>query len=116
LEKSRSFLGERLASGDSVIFLAEEDHVVLGFTQLYPLFSSTACRRLWLLNDLFTIESARGRGVGRALMDAAKEHAIQTGACAIELATAHSNLPAQRLYESLGYVKDDVFRVYQLRL
>lgn len=116
IEKSRSFLGGRLANGDSVIFLAEEDGVVIGFTQLYPLFSSTVCRPIWLLNDLFTIAEARGKGVGRALMEAARQHAVHTGAASIELSTAHTNLPAQRLYESLGYVKDETYRVYTLRL
>ena len=116
LDQSRAFIQERLANGDSVILLAEEQGVVLGFTQLYPLFSSTVCRTIWLLNDLFTVESARGRGVGRSLMGAAREHALQTGAAAIELATAHTNRTAQRLYESLGYVRDEVFRVYSLRL
>jgi ribosomal protein S18 acetylase RimI-like enzyme len=116
LAKSRRFLGERLAKDDSVIIVAEEEGSLLGFTQLYPLFSSTVCRRVWQLNDLFTIESARGRGVGRALMEAARNHAIATGASGIELATAHTNLPAQRLYESLGYVLDQTFRVYSLRL
>jgi GNAT superfamily N-acetyltransferase len=116
LPRAESFLGERLARGDSVILLAEEDGRLLGFTQLYPLFSSTACRRIWLLNDLFTAEPARGRGVGKALMEAARAHAITTGASAIELATAHSNLPAQRLYQSLGYTLDQAFRVYSLKL
>ena len=114
--KSKAFLADRLANGDSVILLAEENDRVLGFTQLYPLFSSTACRRLWLLNDLFTAEAARGQGVGRALMDAARDHAVETGASGIELSTAHTNLPAQRLYESLGYVKEEIFRVYTLKL
>jgi ribosomal protein S18 acetylase RimI-like enzyme len=116
LEQSRAFLRERLARGDSVIFLAEEGSTLLGFTQLYPLFSSTKCRRIWLLNDLFTVEAARGRGIGRALMNRARDHAVETGAAAIELATAHTNLPAQELYESLGYQRDEVFRVYTLRL
>jgi ribosomal protein S18 acetylase RimI-like enzyme len=116
LEQSRAFLRERLARGDSVIFLAEEGSTLLGFTQLYPLFSSTKCRRIWLLNDLFTVEAARGQGIGRALMNRARDHAVETGAAAIELATAHTNLPAQELYESLGYQRDEVFRVYTLRL
>ena len=116
LTKSRDFLRDRLSLGDSVIFLAEEAGSILGFTQLYPLFSSTACRRLWLLNDLYTTEGARGRGVGRTLMEAARQLAVETGASAIELSTAHTNLPAQRLYESLGYQRDQVFRVYSLKL
>ena len=113
--KSRSFIQDRLTHGDSVIFLAEENGNTLGFTQLYPLFSSTACRRLWLLNDLYTHESARGRGVGRALVEAARVHAVDSGACGLELATANTNLTAQRLYESLGWRLDEEFRHYELR-
>ena len=116
LAGSRAFLQDRLARGDSVIFLAEEENgPTLGFTQLYPLFSSTVCRRLWLLNDLYTTELARCRGIGGALMEAARKHAIETGAAGIELSTAHTNLPAQRLYESLGYAMDQTYRVYTLR-
>jgi ribosomal protein S18 acetylase RimI-like enzyme len=115
LDKSRGFMAERLANGDSVVFVAEEGGKLVGFTQLYPLFSSTVCRRLWLLNDLFTVEPSRGKGVGRALMEAARSHAVATGAAGIELSTAHTNLPAQRLYESLGYEMDQTYRVYTLR-
>lgn len=48
-------------------------------------------------------------------MEAARSHAIDTGAAGIELSTAHTNRPAQRLYESLGYVMDQTYRVYTLR-
>jgi ribosomal protein S18 acetylase RimI-like enzyme len=116
LPASAGFLEDRLSGGDSVIFVAEENGSLLGFVQLYPLFSSLACRRLWLLNDLYTAQPARRRGVARALMEVARDHAIETGASGIELSTAHSNLPAQRLYESLGYVMDQTFRVYSLKL
>lgn len=53
----RDFLRRRLERGESVVFLAEEDGAILGFVQLYPLFSSTSARpgRLWLLNDLFVV-------------------------------------------------------------
>jgi ribosomal protein S18 acetylase RimI-like enzyme len=116
LSKSRAFVAERLTIGDSVVFLAESSAGVLGFTQLYPLFSSTQCRSIWVLNDLYVIEPARKRGVARTLMEAARQHAVETGAAAIELATAHSNLPARQLYESLGYVQDQTYRVYALRV
>jgi GNAT superfamily N-acetyltransferase len=113
---TRSFLGERLALGDSVIYLAEQAGQARGFVQLYPIFSSTQCRRLWLLNDLFVEPAGRGHGVARALMTAARRHAEATGACGLELATARSNTPAQRLYESLGWVRDEVFLHYELAL
>jgi len=114
--RTRGFLGERLALGDSVIYLAERAGQAVGFVQLYPLFSSTRCRRLWLLNDLYVLPEARGGGVARALMGAARDHAEATGACGMELATARTNAPAQRLYQSLGWVRDDVFLHYELAL
>jgi ribosomal protein S18 acetylase RimI-like enzyme len=116
LPRARAFLAERLERGDSVIFLALEHAAAVGFTQLYPLFSSLSCRPLWLLNDLFVVPEARRLGVARALADAARDHAVESGACGIELATAHSNVQAQRLYESLGYRVDDEFRHYELRV
>lgn len=111
---SRAFLAERLTRGDSVIFLAEVDGQAAGFTQLYPIFSSTRCRRLWLLNDLFVVPPARGRGVARELMEAARRHAVATGAVGLELMTARSNATAQRLYRSLGWQLDETFLHFEL--
>ena len=118
LELCRSFLASRLDRRESVVFLAEEDGATLGFVQLYPLFSSTSARpgRLWLLNDLFVVPSARGRGVGRDLMNRARRLAQETHACGLELATARTNHLAQSLYESLGYRRDDDFFRYELAL
>jgi ribosomal protein S18 acetylase RimI-like enzyme len=113
--RARAFIGERLSRGESVIFLAVEDGEPLGFTQLYPVFSSTHCRPLWILNDLYVAPEARRRGVARMLMDQARDHAVETGACGIQLETAHTNSSAQRLYESLGYQMDKNYRVYELR-
>lgn len=115
---ARAFLAERLARGESVVFVAERDGRAVGFVQLYPLFSSTAARprRLWLLNDLFVAPEVRGGGVGRALMDRARRLAEETGAVGVELATARTNTVAQRLYESLGYRVDEQFLRYELGL
>jgi ribosomal protein S18 acetylase RimI-like enzyme len=116
LPTAEAFLADRLEREESVIFLAELGGKIVGFTQLYPLFSSTRCRRLWLLNDLFVDTSARGKGVAKGLLEMARVHAVATGACGIELSTAHTNHPAQQLYESLGYTLDTRFRVYSLKL
>jgi GNAT superfamily N-acetyltransferase len=114
LELARRFIGERLSQRDTVILLAEAGGRAVGFTHLFPIFSSTRCRRLWLLNDLFVDPASRTRGVGRALLLAARAHAESTGACGLELATAHTNVTAQRLYESLGWRLDQTFRHYEL--
>jgi ribosomal protein S18 acetylase RimI-like enzyme len=118
LALARAFIGARLERGESVIFLAERDGRAVGFVQLYPVFSSTAVRprRLWLLNDLFVAPEARGRGVARSLMERARQLAVETDAAGLELATAHTNTAAQRLYESLGWRRDERFPRYELAL
>lgn len=75
----------------------------VGISQLYPIFSSVAARPRWLLNDLFVIPGARGRGVARALLEGARRLAAETGAAGSDLATAPDNAAARRLYESTGW-------------
>lgn len=120
LHLARQFLTERLTRDESVMFLAETAGTgapeACGFTHLYPLFSSIACRPTWILSDLFVSRAYRRGGVGRKLMEAAHAFARGTGASAVELDTAHTNTTAQPLYESLGYRRDLDFRHYVLTL
>lgn len=110
------FIRDRLAFRESVIFLAEADQgEAVGFAQLYPSFSSVGAKRIWILNDLYVSPSSRDTGIGSALLNAAKAHAIATGAKRLDLSTAHDN-PAQKLYESHGYVRDETFYCYSLTL
>lgn len=109
-----SFLGDRLKGGQSVVFLAYRGEQALGFVQLYPTFSSLALAPAWILNDLYVAPQARGSGAGKALMDAARGLAAETGASELQLQTARDNHVAQRLYERLGYQRDDAFHVYSL--
>ncbi|GIZ12642.1 GNAT family N-acetyltransferase [Pseudomonas sp. NCCP-436] len=111
------FLGERLERGDSRLFVAcNEAGAALGFVQLYPFHASLELKSAWLLSDLYVDEAARRRGVGEALMQAARRHAEASGACGLQLETAASNHQAQRLYERLGYRRDTVFHTYWLAL
>ncbi|QAX85687.1 GNAT family N-acetyltransferase [Pseudomonas sp. DTU12.3] len=117
LEQSRAFIAERMAGNESAIFLVQDESgAALGFVQLYPTFSSIDAHRTWLLSDLFTTPAARGRGVGRLLMNTAREFALQTGAKGLMLETATDNVTAQGLYESLGYVRDTGYYTYLLDL
>ncbi len=111
-----AFLRERIERNESVVFLALLDGAVAGFTQLYPCFSSTSMKRLWILNDLFVVPEARRRGVAQALMERARQLALQTSAEGLALETAVTNQSAQRLYEQLGWVRDKEFFRYSLRL
>ena len=115
---AEAFLRDRFTNDESAIFLAvdPESGAGLGFVQLYPSFSSAAARRIWILNDLFVAPAARRRGVGRALLEAARGHGAATGAKRLVLSTAASNREARALYESFGYKQEDVFLVYKLEL
>lgn len=111
---ARRFIADRIARDESVILVAESGGELLGFTQLYPTFCSVAAARMFVLYDLFVAPAGRRRGVGRALMQAAAEHARAAGAARLELATAKTNHPAQALYRSLGWVRDEEFDHYSL--
>ncbi|KPJ78972.1 MAG: hypothetical protein AMJ58_12955 [Gammaproteobacteria bacterium SG8_30] len=114
---SRGYLRDRLQGDDSVVFIATIDGgQAVGFVQLYPTYCSLAAARVFVLYDLWVQPDARRRGVAQALMSAARDHALQAGAVRLDLMTARSNLPAQRLYESLGWVQDVRFYAYSLRL
>jgi GNAT superfamily N-acetyltransferase len=98
------------------VFVAVEEGRGLGFTQLYPTFTSIGVRRAWILNDLYVDPTARRKGVGRMLMEAARHFAMETGAAWLELATANDNKVAQALYRSLGYKLDEKYLRFKLTL
>jgi GNAT superfamily N-acetyltransferase len=116
LDCVRAFLQERLAQGDSVLLIAEADGQALGFTHLYPSFSSVSMAPIFILNDLFVVAEARRSGVARRLLEAAVRHAREAGAIRLTLSTAHTNTAAQALYASAGWQRDEVFRVYHYGL
>lgn len=109
---ARAFLAERFKRGESVIFLSFVGGTAAGFTQLYPSFSSVSMKRLWVLNDLFVDPNVRRGGVGRALLARAERWAAETQAKGLVLSTAVTNVAAQRLYESCGWIRDDEYFHY----
>lgn len=56
-----------------------------------------------LLEDLFIEESARGAGLGRAMMERVRERALERGARRIELDVNEANEPAMKLYARFGF-------------
>jgi len=113
-EKTLSYLEQRLKNDQAVVFIARVDGEAVGFTLLYPTFSTVSLSDIWLLNDLYVDESARGKGIANQLMDVAEAAAKTEGATRVFLRTANDNLPAQSLYEGRNWVKDEVFRRYDL--
>ena len=116
-DRAHAFLAERFAQHESLILLACGEHGAgLGFTQLFPLFSSVRMARIYLLNDLFVAPDARKHGVGKALLEASAKHARALGAVRLWLQTELNNAPAQALYTSAGWKRDPDFCDYGLSL
>ena len=99
LNASTEFLSERFEKMDSRFFITlSSDGEPLGFIQLYPSFSSVAMKKVWYLNDLFVVQSARGKGVASAMVDHVKTYAKENDSFSLKLATAVDNVPAKALY------------------
>jgi GNAT superfamily N-acetyltransferase len=101
--KNRAFLGRFVAQEAGRLIVARDDEgTALGFANLYWTFSSTIAEEHVLLNDLFVSEQARGKGVGRALIEAARAVATERGSKTLSWQTAQDNRVAQRLYDQTG--------------
>jgi ribosomal protein S18 acetylase RimI-like enzyme len=113
--RERVFLTDRLEREECAVFVAESEGRAVGFTLLYPLFTSISLGPTWVLNDLYVIPELRRRGVGAMLLARAKELGGETHAEYLTLETAKDN-PAQHLYEALGWKRDEAFLHYELIL
>ena len=113
LASATRFIRERMQRNESVILLAScENKKTVGFCQLYPTFCSIEANPSYLLSDLFVVPEARRSSIGKALLLAAEKYSAEHGMVKMELTTARTNKPAQAAYESLGWIRDEVFYAY----
>lgn len=110
---ARQFLLERITNKESVIFVSQNEAGILtGFVQLYPIFSSTRMKRLWLLNDLFVEPTQRGKGISKKLIQQAQKLCVETESCGMILETAKSNIIGNKLYPETGFELDSDHNYY----
>jgi GNAT superfamily N-acetyltransferase len=107
------FIGKRLTKQDSVFFMAIKDERCIGFVQLYPTFASVAMQKIFILNDMFVLPTERHSGVATELVLAAEKYAKDEVAVRLLLEVEFSNNTAQKLYEKLGWEKDEVHYYYE---
>ena len=114
LQDAFDFLEQRVDKNESTIFMAVIQGEAVGFIQLYPVFSSVSLKPAWLLNDLYVAENARRQGVAEALLQQAKQFALETNAAYVMLQTSEDNYKAQSVYEKNGWIKlNDFFYEYR---
>lgn len=113
LTGAKFFLSERIMNKDSEIFVAEDEGKLVGFVQLYPLFSSTRMKRYWLLNDLYVNPDFRGKGFSKDLIEQAKELCRTSNSCGMYLETGKDNTIGNQLYPNVGFKKYDEVNFYE---
>ncbi len=106
IKAGKEFLKERIIKNESEIFISIVDSKAVGFVQLYPYFSSTRMKKMWLLNDLFVLPEYRGKGISKELIETSKKLCIATKACALNLETSKMNDIGNSLYPSVGFELD----------
>ena len=114
-DRAYSFIKARLVNQQSIVFVAEDDPDQLsGFVQLYPSFCSVSTIPILILYDLYVDQNRRGEGIGRLLMNQARNFAKENDYKRLELSTAKDNFIGQSLYKSLGYELDEDFFHFSL--
>jgi len=96
------------------VVLAEEEGAAVGFALFFHTFSTFLGQPGLYLEDLFVVPSARGRGVGRALLVHLSRLAVARGCGRVEWAVLDWNRPAIGFYESLGARPNEEWTVYRL--
>lgn len=94
---------------DGVQFIARDSDSgeALGFATVYWMWSTSRAARIGVMNDLFTAEAARRRGVGEALIAACLDAVRARGAGSLQWQTARDNHTAQSLYERVGGIREE---------
>ena len=119
LPLAKKYIQTRLDNNESIIFVAIMGDKPIGFTQLYPKYSSVRTMQNWILNDLYVDTGYRKQGVGEKLIRAAMDFANKKGSEFVQLSTAVDNFTAQKLYEKIGFDKqmpDTEFLTYRINV
>ncbi|MCH2211137.1 MAG: GNAT family N-acetyltransferase [Fuerstiella sp.] len=113
---ARRFIRQRITAGESEIFFVSQNNRSIAFTQLYPVFCSMSMDCVWMINDLYVIESARQKGLGSALLETAVEFVRALGANRILLEIKSNNTAAQTACETFGWNLNSELLHYSLNL
>jgi ribosomal protein S18 acetylase RimI-like enzyme len=92
-----------LKHGGARVFLAYEGQIPLGVAICMIGFSSFRGKPLINIHDIAVCPEARGRGVGRKLLNAVTNEAKNLGCCKVTLEVRSDNVRAMSLYQNVGF-------------
>ena len=116
LKNSKNYIHKMIENNEYIIFIGTENENIIAFVQLYETFDSLNLNKKLVLYDLYVLEKYRKLGIGRKLMNKSKDFAINNNFPRIELSTSINNYSAQKLYESLDYIRDKEYYDYGLEI
>ena len=116
LKNSRNYIHKMIRNNESIIFIATNSEKIVAFVQLYETYDSLNLNKKLVLYDLYVLEKYRKLGIGRKLMNKSKDFAINNNFSKIELSTSIDNYSAQKLYESLDYIRDKEYYDYSIEI
>ena len=106
MSMSRALLSD--PAGEGVQLIARDDsRRALGFATVFWTWSTLSASRIGIMNDLFVVTDARGKGVADALIAACAEHCRARGAGELCWQTAKDNYRAQGVYERVGATRSE---------
>jgi GNAT superfamily N-acetyltransferase len=112
LAMSRALLANPEFDGVQFIARDSDSGEALGFATIYWMWSTSRAARIGVMNDLFTAEAARKRGVGEALIKTCLDATRERGAVVLQWQTARDNHTAQALYERVGGIREEWYDYY----
>ena len=110
------FFKIRLKNDQSIIWVAFEGNKPVGFAQIYRSYTTVGLGQLWVLNDLYVAKDSRRRGIANLLVSTVLSDAKKEGISRADLKTAADNFPAKKLYDIIGFEKDELFEYFQYHL
>ena len=102
-EVKRRLVPALLEQPSALVLLALDEGRVVGIASCFFGFSTFSAQPLLNVHDLAVLPELRGRGIGRALLDAAEARALARGCCKLTLEVLETNEGARRLYHARGF-------------
>lgn len=87
----------------TLVFLAFNGAQPCGIATCFRGFSTFAAKPLLSISDFYVDPALRGRGIGRVLLDAIQEEAVNIGCCKLTLEVQQNNARARSIYSEFGF-------------
>lgn len=97
-------------------WVAQDEGRLIGYLLAAFVFSFEYGGRMAELDEFFVDEANRGRGIGRRMLETARQALQREGCAALQLQVADANRQAQSFYSSFGFAPKRGYRLWTVTL